>query len=94
MSIPIEQYTLPTFWAPYLINGDSSGIEEKYVKWIDETITHLARSGSIQQLKNSNRRLHCVDVGEDSWFTHGAHDIPDSQLGCEVSTYTFHVLNG
>ncbi len=49
----IYTYTFPTYWASYLINGDSSGLEEE----------------DIIQCDNETRGLgSCVDVSQESHF--------------------------
>ncbi len=51
------EYTLPEFWASYLINGDASGMEDNEQSEIDEF------------LKNENLGfcLSCSDEPEFKW---------------------------
>jgi hypothetical protein len=51
------EYTLPEFWASYLINGDASGLEDSEQNEIDEF------------LKNENLGfcLSCSDESEFKW---------------------------
>lgn len=51
------EYTLPDFWASYLINGDGSGLEDNEQEEIDEF------------LKNENLGfcLSCSDEPEFKW---------------------------
>ena len=39
------EYTLPAYWASYLINGDSSGLEEWELELIDD---YVGREGNPQ----------------------------------------------
>ena len=66
---------LPTYWASYLINGDSSGLENQEEKLIDETLKQLGLT-------------NCVDVLDDSGFRWGISYLPDL-LGDNYSTYVF-----
>lgn len=68
------QYTLPTYWASYLVNGDASGLETSEVRAVDEW---LEREGDIGV---------CVDVSEDSWF---AWRNDAGIIGGDVATFTF-----
>lgn len=67
-------YTLPVYWASYLVNGDASGLEPGEKTEID---AWLANEGGIGS---------CVDVSEDSWF---ARSNDATTLGGDVATYTF-----
>lgn len=49
------EYTLPEYWASYLINGDFSGLEDKEQEEIDAF------------LKNENLG-HCMTCSEESEF--------------------------
>lgn len=49
----IEKYNLPEFWACYLINGDSSGMNDDDIKQCDEYTKDLG---------------NCTEVSEDSHF--------------------------
>lgn len=37
--------TAPAYWAPYLINGDASGMTNTEVHWADTWVAHLAEDG-------------------------------------------------
>jgi hypothetical protein len=74
----VVEYTLPVYWASYLINGDASGLENGEQKQIDEW---LEREGNP----------HFVDVSED---THFAHRNDATNLGGDVATYTAHMRPG
>ena len=68
---------LPIYWATYLINGDSSGLEDGEENLIKETLDYLELSSS-----------ECVDVSEDYSFRCGRSDLPDL-LGGDYAVYTF-----
>ena len=48
----------PSYWAAYLINGDSSGYDDDEIKQIDEVTSGLG---------------YCVRISDETWFQHG-HD--------------------
>lgn len=48
----------PSYWAAYLINGDSSGYDDAEIKHIDEVTNGLG---------------HCVGISDETWFQH-RHD--------------------
>ena len=55
---------LPTYWASYLINGDSSGLEDQEEELINKTLNQLGLT-------------NCVDVLDDSGFRWGISYLPD-----------------
>lgn len=75
MPITEVQYTLPSYWASYLVNGDDSGLEDGERRQIDRW---LRREGLD--------RADCVDVQEESAFSR-SNDATD--LGGDVSEYLF-----
>ena len=48
------KYTLPIYWASYLVNGDDSGIDEAEKAVVDRFLADTLG--------------HCIDAGEDYWF--------------------------
>lgn len=67
-------YTLPAYWASYLINGDASGLEDS-----DEE--------QIRAFMASHRDIgSCMDCSEESWFSH-RNDA--NALGGDVCEFTF-----
>ena len=56
-AIETETYTLPSYWASYLINGDASGLEDSEQQECDEFLATVP--GWI-----------CSDCGEESFFSH------------------------
>ena len=66
---------LPIYWASYLMNGDSSGLENQEEKLIDETLKQLGLT-------------NCVDVLEDINFKWGISYLP-VLLGDDYCTYVF-----
>ena len=65
-------YTLPIYWASYLINGDHSGLDEGEKEVIDSWI-------------KDNDYPNLVDVSEDYYF---AHTNDATNLGGDVCEYT------
>ena len=70
-----ETYTLPAYWAPYLINADPSGMEEEEIQEVD---AFLERNGL-------GFCLDCDNEQEFSW-SNAAND-----LGGAVADFTFEV---
>ncbi len=68
---------LPIYWASYLINGDSSGLEDNEEILIKNTLEHLELSSS-----------ECVSVSDDYSFRWGRFDLPDIEGG-DYAVYTF-----
>lgn len=70
--------TLPAFWAPYLVNGDASGMDDDDVATCD---AFLART--------FGRKAHvCADVDlEDVYFSWRC-DVP-GHPGSDVADYVF-----
>jgi len=66
-------YTLPSYWASYLINGDSSGISDKDKAECDSFIARMELPAP-------------VDCSTESWFS-WHNDATD--LGGDVMEYTF-----
>ena len=66
---------LPIYWASYLMNGDSTGLEDNEEELIKET---------LKQLNLTN----CVDVLEDINFKWGISYLPNL-LGGDYCTYKF-----
>lgn len=69
-----ETYTLPIYWASYLINGDASGLEDNEQEEIDAWM-------------ESEQPGSCVDVGEDYWFS--SYNDARTGLAGDVAEYTF-----
>ena len=74
MKMQIETYTLPVYWASYLINGDASGLEDGEQAEIDAWLASLPYGYA------------CVDVGEETGFRR-SNDATD--LGGDCAEYTF-----
>ena len=70
-----EIYTLPAYWASYLINGDDSGL------------TSLERK-EIDCWCRGNNVGNCLDCSEEAEFAWG-NDATD--LGGDVLDFTFEV---
>jgi len=65
-------YTLPTYWASYLINGDHSGLAEGEKETIDKWVT-------------DNDCPHLVSTHSGYWFSH-TNDA--TNIGGDVCEYT------
>lgn len=74
----LRRYELPDYWASYLFNGDSSGMDDKDQAACD---AFIEREGLKQWTP--------ADVTDQTWFTHN----PDSGgLACTVARYTFVLI--
>lgn len=71
-------YTLPSYWASYLVNGDASGLEDAEIAEVDAFVKSEANDGLFS----------CADVSEETWF---AHTNDASGVGGDVATFTFLV---
>lgn len=76
MPIEVLEYTLPTWTAGYLINGEADGLTDAEIATIDAFLT---REG-----------VRMVSMGEDEWFAHSS-DLRDG-LGATVATFYAHQL--
>jgi hypothetical protein len=78
-----EEFVLPSNWASYFVNADTSGYSDEE---LDE----------IQSFEDSivarYNQCICVDVSENTNITamHDAQEILGDQV-CEVATFTFDV---
>lgn len=69
-------YTLPAYWASYLINGDDSGISPE----------DKAEADAFLAQHNLPDPVSCSD---EKWFSW--HNDSDNKLGGDVLEYTFFV---
>ncbi len=69
-----ETVRLPAFLASALINGDTSGLEERDMRWVDAA-HELCAPG------------HFVSCDGEAWFAWSC-DLPGFNLGCDVLDYT------
>lgn len=74
MKMQSETYSLPVYWASYLINGDASGLED----------TDQAKCDAF--LQSLPYGWYCVDVSEESHFRH-SNDA--GTLAGDCADYTF-----
>lgn len=58
-----ETYTLPTHWAPYLINGDASGLENAEEAEIDGWLDAHPHLGSCLSCSDEPEFKHSHDGG-------------------------------
>jgi hypothetical protein len=82
MKIETAEFTLPDFWASYLVNRDASGLTDRERKEVDECV---ARFG--QQLGGT---LDCVSCDEQASVTN--QNDWDEFCGIGMThRFTFHV---
>jgi hypothetical protein len=74
-----QTFTLPSFWASALINSDTSGMEDRDERALDQWFAATFPNGA-----------HCVDVADDENFIRW-HDASQYVLACDCSTFTFDV---
>ena len=75
-------YTLPAFWAPSLLNGDESGMEDSEIRALDKFLDWAVRE---------HGHFNCIDSDDDSDFTN-CHDASDFYpYACETFTFTFDI---
>lgn len=72
--LQVVKYTLPAYWASYLINGDDSGIESEDVYYADKFMAE-------------NNLPMPVSCSEESWFAHS--NDSSNRLAGDVLEYTF-----
>lgn len=69
-----ETVILPAFLASALINGDTSGLEEADLQWLEAAVAYCAPG-------------HIVSCEGEAFFTWGGTDLPGFTLGCEALEY-------
>jgi len=74
--IKTETFLLPIHWAPYLINGDTSGYTDAELSEIDEWET-------------MNAPGPCIDAEDHAEFCWRGDD---GLLGADRATFTFQVI--
>lgn len=70
----IITYTLPAYWATYLINGDDSGISDEDKQQCDSFLSR-------------ERLTMPVSCSDESWFSW--HNDSGNNLGGDVMEYVF-----
>ena len=78
-----ETFELPTHWAPALLYGDNSAIDED-----DDT---QALDAFVDWMLAKYGQCWCVDVADDAAFTNWHDATSFGALACDASTYTFDV---
>lgn len=73
--LTVKQYTAPSAWAPYLINGDDSGMEDTDITAADQWIDQLGYGSPVS----------CEDAGFIHW--HDAREVCPFAADCQ--TYVF-----
>ena len=77
------EYTLPIYWASYLINGDATGFDIATTPEDPEAGTRDKQE--IDNWLASEGNPQFTGVSEDTWF---AHTNDATALGGDVATYT------
>lgn len=72
------EYTLPAYWASYLINGDASGLEQGEQEQIDAWVEKQRQALNTSLFSCAG----CIDEGFSPW-----NDA--TTLGGDVCDYTF-----
>lgn len=72
-----EEYTLPAYWAGYLINGDATGYSDEEIQEIDDFLAKRSLG-------------FCTGVSDDTWF---AHRNDANSMGSDVAKFTFMLDN-
>ena len=85
--IETTEYTLPVYWASYLINGDGSGFD--IANTPDNPEAGDKERAEIAAWVESEGNPYFVDCGEPYF----AHRNDANTLGGDVATYTAHVRN-
>lgn len=78
MPLTTQLYTLPAPWAPYLVNGDASSLEDDEVAVIDAWLTRVSPG-------------HLLTCSEEPFFS-WHNDGPTPNVGGDMLEYEFAVL--
>lgn len=82
ITVQLEQYDLPLFWAPALINGDFDG-------YTTEELVALERF--CDDMVSRHGRCWAIDVGDDTWFSRWHDAAHYGVLACDVARFTFDI---
>ena len=74
----ITEFTLPTHWAPCLINGDDTGYDDDELDQICQVMNHLYSDYGTPS-----------DISEDAGFLKYHDAEAFGVLACDCSVYTF-----
>lgn len=77
VDMEIEEYTLPAYWASYLINGDASGLEDGEQERIDAWL-------------KAHGNPWCLGCSDESYFKHTFYDV-GGELAGDALDYQFDV---
>lgn len=87
MAIEVSEEVGAAEWASYLINGDSSGLEQREIDLCDKWCEALAPAYVVSV-------ADCEDTGEmeEPWFTwsYGLHTADPECSGGNCLTYVLH----
>lgn len=75
-------YILPNFWASALMNDDTSGFDDEEQEQFEDFCKDMDKYYAT---------WHCVDITEDVGFKRWHDAAPYGVLGCDTSTFVFHV---
>ena len=75
--IMIYEYSAPSHWASYLINGDSSGLDEFDIKSADQWVRFLRMGDPVD----------CVEDGFRHWHDCQAQGFYPYAADCSVYTF-------
>jgi len=84
MTIETHEYTLPAYWASYLINGDASGFD--IANTPDDPGAGTREQLEIDAWLESEGNPHFVDCGEQYFSWHN----DATNLGGDVCDYIAH----
>ena len=75
------EYTLPVHWAPSLINGDDSGLDEEELEQLDAFTNYMV---------DKYGTCYCIDAKLDDVVFTSFHDANDvGVLACECAIFVF-----
>lgn len=84
-TLPVfAEYTLPASWASYLVNSDSSGLEEDEIKEVDEFVNNEMKNNSFES-------FNCTGTSDEPYFKRSSDA---NNLGGDMLDYTFLVSSG
>lgn len=75
-----EKYILPAYWACALINGDTSGMDEREEAQID---------AFLEATSNADSYIYCVHMGEDQGFMRWHDAAHYGVLACDCNEFEF-----
>lgn len=83
MKIECVEFTAPSEWASYLINGDASGLDDDEQALADSFVRY-----AVEECGASGWPVNCEDAG--FIFYHDARTWTGCDYAADCQTYTFH----